>query len=467
MGLKRLLRTRRAEKNDAADFDEARQGQGAGHGQEHGRPHCDPGRRRVRQRGVEETQVDQPFADEAVERRQARDGHRAQREETRRPGHGAPEPPESTHLARPRRVQHGTGAEEEQPLEERVVPHVEQRPRERQSAPGRAAVLDRHQREAETDQDDADVLDAVIGEQPLQVMLAESEGDAQHGAHDTEGGDHRAGTRGRREPTREAHQSVDGHLEGHAGEHGGDVAGRVGVGRRQPDVQREHAGLEAEAEQRQPEQGSEIALLPQWAEVPATGASGEQREERQQRQRGQVRRREIEPTRRAHFLGGAIERDQEIGADREQLPRDQEVQAVGGQDEEHQGRHQHAPPHAPGAHGARVFCRGPVLAPVHGGDGADEAGHDEEERAHAVESEVQRLSTQRPLAAPLPVGGAAQDGDGGHRPDQQAEHGRPEPDARSKPGGQQAHEQQGSGRRQQGCNAHVLTDRVWIPPSPG
>ncbi len=67
-------------------------------------------------------------------------------------------------------------------LEQRVVPDVQQAPakpsRTQSARPVRAA----DQRQAQPQQDDADVLDAAVGEQPFEVALAEREGDAEHAA---------------------------------------------------------------------------------------------------------------------------------------------------------------------------------------------------------------------------------------------------------------------------------------------
>ena len=89
-------------------------------------------------------------------------------------------PPSDDDLTRARGVQHAAGREEEQRLEEAVVQHVEQRAAETEGhevgAPERAA--ERGQTHA--DRDDADVLDAAVGEQALQILLRHGERDAEH-----------------------------------------------------------------------------------------------------------------------------------------------------------------------------------------------------------------------------------------------------------------------------------------------
>ncbi len=82
-----------------------------------------------------------------------------------------------------RGVLHGAGGEKQQALEDRVIEHVQQ--------PGgktddtRAAVMPvakpKHTG-ADAEQDDPDVLDAVIGEQPLQIVLRQREQHAENAA---------------------------------------------------------------------------------------------------------------------------------------------------------------------------------------------------------------------------------------------------------------------------------------------
>ena len=172
--VRRRLRARCAEENHRARLRETRQRQGPGHRQHDRGRHGGPRRRPLARHCVEESEIHQPFADKPVERRQTRDGDRAEREQPRRPRHRAPQSAEPAHLPRARGVQHRTGAEEQQRLERAVIPHVQQRPGQRQSAPRRVAVRDREQRAADADQDDADVLHRTIRQQALEIVLREA-----------------------------------------------------------------------------------------------------------------------------------------------------------------------------------------------------------------------------------------------------------------------------------------------------
>ena len=75
------------------------------------------------------------------------------------------------------RVDDGAGAEEQEGLEQGVVPDVQQAAAQAQDDPIRAAQRTTDHGQADAHDDDADVLDAVIGEQPLQVVLADGKRD--------------------------------------------------------------------------------------------------------------------------------------------------------------------------------------------------------------------------------------------------------------------------------------------------
>ena len=205
---------------------------------------------------------------------------------------------------------------------------MQQRARQRELSPPGVAVVAGDHGKTQSDQNDADIFDAVIREQAFQIVLPQRERDAQHGADHTERGHRPAGSRRRGQPAAETHEAVNAHLDGHAGKHGGNVAGRVGVSGRQPDVQRKNTGLQSEAHKRQPEQRGEFRPIPHGAEFPAAGARREQREKCEEAQRADVRRREIQPAGVADLALVALQRDEKVSADSVNFPRDQKVQSV-------------------------------------------------------------------------------------------------------------------------------------------
>ena len=146
----------------ASDRDDGRQARGAGSGAV-GQP-------------AERPEVDQELADEAVQRRQARDGGRADQEASPRScRHALDQPAEAVDVARAGGVQHRAGAEEQQALEDGVVHDVQQPAAMPRTASAALPVARPDQPEAEAERDDADVLDAVVGEQALEVVLGQRE----------------------------------------------------------------------------------------------------------------------------------------------------------------------------------------------------------------------------------------------------------------------------------------------------
>ena len=110
-------------------------------------------------------------------RRQAADGDRPDQEAERGPRHRLRQAAQVVDLAGVDGVDDRAGAEEQQGLEQRVVPDVQQAAAQAEDDPVRAAQRTADQGQAEAHDDDADVLDAVVGQQPLQVVLADGEGD--------------------------------------------------------------------------------------------------------------------------------------------------------------------------------------------------------------------------------------------------------------------------------------------------
>ena len=120
------------------------------------------------------------------------------------------------------------------------------------AAAGGHAVGLEGEREAQADEDDADVLDRAVGEQPLEVALHQGAEHAEHGADAADRQHHDAPPPGRRahQIEHDAHEAVDRDLGHDAAHQRGDVTGRGRMGERQPHVQRHQAGLGASSQQR-------------------------------------------------------------------------------------------------------------------------------------------------------------------------------------------------------------------------
>jgi hypothetical protein len=315
------------------------------------------------------------------------------------PRHPARETSQLVDLARSRALDDGTGGEEQQALEQAVVPGVQQRAREPERDQFALARRAAEERGAEAEEDDADVLDAVVREQTLEVVLADRERDAddgRRGAHaeqDLAPAGRRLGEQqtGPRDP-------VDAGLDQHAGHHRGDVARRRGVRGRQPEVQRHDAGLEAEPDQGQREQqiplrGRDRAGRRRF-ELQAAGRRLPAAEERDQEQRAGVRGGEVDPARGAHLGPPVLGRDQQECGERHDFPGDQEGDAIARElDPEQSGEQQsRARRHAPARR--RVRAVPPVAEVVDGGAGAQKAHRQYEDGRQRVEAERQ-LGEQR------------------------------------------------------------------------
>ena len=96
------------------------------------------------------------------------------------------QPAQALHVALARRGKDGARAEEEQALEYRMIEDVEQRRGRRQRGRPAHVVGSERQAQTQTDEDDADVLDGVIGEQALEIVLHQRVQDAQNRARAAE-----------------------------------------------------------------------------------------------------------------------------------------------------------------------------------------------------------------------------------------------------------------------------------------
>ena len=217
------------------------------------RPHearRDERRRDERLSGVHAGHDHEVFAHEAVERRQAHDGHDADAHAAHGPRHFVDEASEIGKLAAADAENEAARAEEEQVLHDRVVQDMGQRARRRQP-----------RAEAEDGEDFADLPHGGVGEHTLEVFLPEGHpfavghrAQAHERDHQAGGGEAAVGAgRGEflvaDEPEVDRHHAEHAHLGEHAGERRGHGGRRGGVGVWQPAVQGHETGLGREAEQ--------------------------------------------------------------------------------------------------------------------------------------------------------------------------------------------------------------------------
>ena len=80
-------------------------------------------------------------------------------------------PPRCSMSRSPVAAEHGARAEEQEALEQRMIEHVQQRRGEGERRRQSHAIGLEGEREPQADEDDADILHRVIGEQALQIVL--------------------------------------------------------------------------------------------------------------------------------------------------------------------------------------------------------------------------------------------------------------------------------------------------------
>jgi len=388
-GFGHLVRAGRTEKDRAVELGEGHDGHPADECQ---RGDGGRGAEHVAARGdaVEEPEVEQHLRDEAVQGRQGADGGRGRQEEDRRQGHVV------RHAAQ-RIERRGAGlredvarAEEEQRLEERVVEGVEQGPgqtAERHEVVARGLA---QRRDAHAEQDDADVLDRGVGQQPLDVVLQRGEDHAPHARNDAQGQQEvaRRAQHGQVAQRRDdAQDAVDARLDHHARHEGRDVRRGRRVRLREPDVQREHAGLHAEARQEDEQQRQgrlRAEIFGQGAERRGAARAVQCDEADDEQHEAHVHHDEVCEGRAPHLAPLGVVEDQQERRHGHQLPEEEErVAAVGGDDAQHGQRHDRQRRVVQRDVGRGLFAQRvfEVAAGVeHRGDGADRDEQHEEGR---------------------------------------------------------------------------------------
>ena len=292
--------------------------------------------------------ISEPFADKSVERRQGGNGDRADEKVKGRLRHSFGQPAHFFHVPRMGGMHHRPRAEEQQPFERGVVEGVIHPGNQTQRRQTRMAGVQKNQRRSQPHENDADVLDAVIGQQPFQVVFHQGVKHAQH-RRDRAGGQNRHPPPQRRraeEVKADARQPVDAGLDQHAGHQRRDVAGRHRMRRRQPDVQRDDAGLDAKTEQEKNEGGVALAGghrradVVQAAEAVIARRLKEQEEAENDAPGVNVRHDEKEHARLARLRLFMLKTDQAEGGQRHQFPGDEEKPDVVRHEEQGRGQQQ-------------------------------------------------------------------------------------------------------------------------------
>src|SRR6185369_3527190 len=245
-----LFRSRYTQKNYPVNLDKAGYCQPADHGQGWSSQgsHCcgNPGSLNP----PEKTEIDQKFADKAVEGWQPADRHGADTEQERRAGKAAGHSPEQIDFAGPAGMYDRPGAQKKERLEGCVIENMQQGSGHAEGHHGDGAGCLSDQRHPDPHEDDADIFNAVISQQPFQVVLADGKGYPDHARdHSQEEYEAPPPERHAMKERKSPYQTVDTDLEDDSGHGGRDVTWGAGMGRREPDVERHDPRFHSETEE--------------------------------------------------------------------------------------------------------------------------------------------------------------------------------------------------------------------------
>ncbi|VTR64888.1 hypothetical protein DESC_270035 [Desulfosarcina cetonica] len=186
----------------AHDLGKTSQGQAADHGQADDGQQTIGKYRRTGGNPAEASQVNEKFADESIEGGQAGDGQGPDEKGHAGDFHPFQQTAQGVDGSGSGFMQDHARAHEKKGLEDGVIEHVQEGAGKAED--GHDGVLGLHadHADAHADQDDADVLHAVIGQEAFQVVLAQGIDHAEHAGENTENQHH--ATHGRRMQVQDA-----------------------------------------------------------------------------------------------------------------------------------------------------------------------------------------------------------------------------------------------------------------------
>ena len=402
-GARSLWAAGHREEADAERFDEAGDREGSGQGERAAGHQRDDGHERLAQRPTKTEQRlhRQPLAREPVERGQSGDGRAANEERDRGDRHPVDQAPEALDLPGPHRAVDRPGAEEQEGLEHGVIDHVEQRRTQSQDDDRVGTRAAARQRDPQSEQDDPDVLDAVVREQPFEIVLHQRVQHTQTGARRAEGNDNGAPPRwaGREPLETQTHQSVDPELDHHARHERRDRGRRDRMGPREPHVERDHSRLGPEADQPEGEDepsGQRIEGARGRGPVierQRSAVTGEQQERHGDGGGRGVSHHQVDPSGTSHLGPAVVSEHQRERSERHRLPGDEEREGVAGQRHAEHREHEKADEQAAAGKGQAVMVAVPDR--IERDRCRDREDERPEEQAQAVEAQAQRKSAER------------------------------------------------------------------------
>ena len=200
----------------------------------------------------------------------------------------------------------------------------------------RLAQRAKHQRRAEADKNDADILDAVPREQALEVVLHQRVEHSQQSRRHAQRQHHGSHPKRRRsvEIEEDARHAVDAGLEDDARHQRGNIAGRNRVRLRNPDVQRNHPRLHAEAKKKKQKNSALLerrharSQQMEAGEIQAAAGGGENQKRNQQQASAGVRHDQEKHSSIARLFLFILEADQAVRRQRHDLPGNEEEERI-------------------------------------------------------------------------------------------------------------------------------------------
>lgn len=314
-------------------------------------------------------------------------------------------PPHAIEVAAAAAVDQAAGPEEQQPLEQGVVPEVQQGAGQGQ---GRGPVFPPgagDQGKTESEDHQSDVLHRRVGQAALDVPLQQRQRDAVQGAEAAEQYQPPAPPgRGGWEPAEHPQQAVEADLHHHRRQQRRDVAGRGRMGIGQPDVEGEETGLDPEPAQCQQKQaggrrGGELGQGAEVAKIQAGAPGSGLQKQRQQHHQTAMGEHQIEPGGPPHLGQAVIPGHQKKGTDRHQFPGREEQHRVGRGHHQQQRRHQQIEKKPVAAKGTVRGGMPQIRAGVEGTQGGEQADRQQEKSRQRVEAKHEAATGDRPGSA--------------------------------------------------------------------
>ena len=198
----------------------------------------------------------EPLAGEAVQRGQTGDRHRADEKPEAGPRHPPQQAAELLNLPGPRLHENASCGEKQEAFEHRVIQHVVQTGRQSYGGDVAPPIGESDHPRAKAQENDPDVLNAVVRQESLQIVLHQRIEHPEHRRQASHNEDEHTPGQPRNAEAKcaDANEPVNAGLDEHARHQRGDARRRRRMGLGQPDVERNDTGFHTEPKEEAGEQ---------------------------------------------------------------------------------------------------------------------------------------------------------------------------------------------------------------------